>query len=97
MFRGFVDTPGSVKITADEIVVRLSKRAHNPLLQEACLIQRTKAVPWLADRVCASGVSMTIATPRPPAATAGVPRSLTLPGKLGGRSGKVRGTAKIGV
>ena len=50
VFRKFVDTPGSVKITADEIVVRLSKRAHNPLLQEACLIQRTKAVPWLADR-----------------------------------------------
>ena len=50
VFRKFVDTPGSVKITADEIVVRLSKRAQNPLLQEACLIQRTKAVPWLADR-----------------------------------------------
>jgi hypothetical protein len=50
VFRKFVDTPGSVKITADEIVVRLSKRAHNPLLQEACLIQRTKTVPWLADR-----------------------------------------------
>ena len=50
VFRKFVDTPGSVKITADEIVVRLSKRAHNPLLKEACLNQRTKTVPWLADR-----------------------------------------------
>ena len=56
VFRKFVVTPGSVKITADEIVVRLSKwGAHNPLLQEACLIQRTKTVPWLADRWCASG------------------------------------------
>ena len=52
VFRKFVDTPGSYlsRLRADEIVVRLSKRAHNPLLQEACLIQRTKAVPWLADR-----------------------------------------------
>jgi hypothetical protein len=50
MFRKFVDTPGSVTITAEEIVVRLSKRAHNPLLQEAGLTKRTGAVPWLAER-----------------------------------------------
>lgn len=50
LFRKFVDTPGSVTITAEEIVVRLSKRAHNPLLQEARLLQRTDAVPWLDGR-----------------------------------------------
>jgi transposase len=50
VFRKFVDTPGSVAITAEEIVVRLSKRAHNPLLKEAGLTQRTSAVPWLAGR-----------------------------------------------
>src|SRR4051794_30899405 len=50
VFRKFVDTPGSVTITAEEIVVRLSKRAHNPLIQEAGLTQRTQAVPWLAGR-----------------------------------------------
>lgn len=50
VFRKFVDTPGSVTITAEEIVVRLSKRAHNPLLQEAGLTQRTGAVPWLGNR-----------------------------------------------
>jgi transposase len=50
LFRKFVDTPGSVTITAEEIVVRLSKRAHNPLLQEARLTQRTGAVPWLGGR-----------------------------------------------
>jgi transposase len=50
VFRKFVDTPGSVTITAEEIVVRLSKRAHNPLLQEARLTQRTDAVPWLGGR-----------------------------------------------
>jgi hypothetical protein len=50
VFRKFVDTPGSVRIMAEEIVVRLSKRAHNPLLKEAGLTQRTGAVPWLAGR-----------------------------------------------
>lgn len=50
LFRKFVDTPGSVMITAAEIVVRLSKRAHNPLLTEAGLTHRTRAVPWLGGR-----------------------------------------------
>jgi hypothetical protein len=50
VFRKFVDTPGSVTITAAEVVVRLSKRAHHPLLKEAGLTQRTGAVPWLAGR-----------------------------------------------
>ena len=50
VFRKFVDTPGSVTITAEEIVVRLSKRAHNPLLKEAGLTHRTGAVPWLGGR-----------------------------------------------
>jgi transposase len=50
VFRKFVDTPGSVTIKPEEIVVRLSKRAHNPLLREAGLTQRTSAVPWLAGR-----------------------------------------------
>jgi hypothetical protein len=50
LFRKFVDTAGSVRITAEEIVVRLSKRAHNPLVQEAGLTQRTQPVPWLGSR-----------------------------------------------
>jgi hypothetical protein len=50
VFRKFVDTPGSVSIEAEEIVVRLSKRAHNPLVKEAGLTQRTSTVPWLANR-----------------------------------------------
>ena len=50
VYRKFVDTAGSVTITAEEIVVRLSKRAHNPLLQEAGLTQRTDCVPWLGGR-----------------------------------------------
>ena len=98
VFRKFVDTPGSVKITADEIVVRLSKRAqNNPLLQEACLDPSYQGGAVAGGSLCASGVSMTIATPRPPAATAGVP-PVAIAGQVGGRAfRKVRGTAKIGV
>ena len=50
LFRKFVDNAGSVRITAEEIVVRLSKRAHNPLVQEAGLTRRTQPVPWLGGR-----------------------------------------------
>jgi transposase len=50
VFRKFVDTPGVIEVTADGIIVRLSKRAHNPLLKEAGLTQPTRAVPWLGGR-----------------------------------------------
>ena len=43
LFRKFVDTPGVIEITAEGIIVRLSKRAHNPLLKEAGLTQPTRA------------------------------------------------------
>ena len=39
LFRKFVDTPGTIEITAEGVIVRLSKRAHNPLLKEAGLTQ----------------------------------------------------------
>jgi transposase len=50
LFRKFVDTPGQIEITAKGILVRLNKRAHNPLLKEAGLTQPTRAVPWLGGR-----------------------------------------------
>jgi len=50
LFRKFVDTSGVVEITSKGIIVRLSKRAHNPLLKEAGLMQPTRAVPWLGGR-----------------------------------------------
>ena len=50
LFRKFVDTPGMIEITAKGVIVRLSKRAHNPLLKEAGLTQPTRAVPWLGGR-----------------------------------------------
>jgi transposase len=50
VFRKFVDTPGTIEITTQGVVVRLNKRAHNPLLKEAGLTQPTRAVPWLGNR-----------------------------------------------
>jgi hypothetical protein len=50
LFRKFVDTPGVIEITAQEIIVHLSKRAHNPLLKEAGLTKPTGPVPWLRGR-----------------------------------------------
>ena len=50
VFRKFVDTPGVIEVTGQGIIVRLSKRAHNPLLKEAGLMQLTPGVPWLGGR-----------------------------------------------
>ena len=50
LFRKFIDTQGFIEITGKEVVVRLSKRAHNPLLKEAGLTEPTRPVPWLKGR-----------------------------------------------
>jgi hypothetical protein len=50
LFRKFVDTPGSIEVTEHEVVVRLVKRSHHPLLREAGLTAPSQAVPWLGGR-----------------------------------------------
>jgi transposase len=50
LFRKFIDTSGDIEIREKGIVVRLSNRAHNPLLKEAGLTEPTRPVPWLGDR-----------------------------------------------
>ena len=50
LYRKFVDASGVIEITASEVIVHLSKRAHNPLLKAAGLTQPTRPVPWLGDR-----------------------------------------------
>jgi transposase len=50
LFRKFVDTTGSVEIEEDKVIVRLVKRAHNPVLKEAGLTGPTPPVPWLGNR-----------------------------------------------
>jgi hypothetical protein len=50
LFRKFIGTPGDIEVTAKGIIVRLRKRAHNPLLKEARLTEPTRPVPWLGGR-----------------------------------------------
>jgi transposase len=50
LFRKFVDSSGDIEITAQAVIVRLSKLAHNPLLKEAGLTKPTQPVPWLGGR-----------------------------------------------
>jgi transposase len=50
LFRKFIDTAGAVEITPRGIMVRLTKRAHNPVLKEAGLTGPTPPVPWLGGR-----------------------------------------------
>jgi transposase len=50
LFRKFVDTQGTIEITTKAVIVRLNKRAHNPLLKEAGLMRPTHPVPWLGGR-----------------------------------------------
>lgn len=50
LFRDFIDAVGHVTITAREVVVRLQKRAHNPLLLTAGFAERNPRIPWLGGR-----------------------------------------------
>ena len=50
LFRKFVDTSGIIETRANEVIVHISKRAHNPLLKEAGLTKPTRPVPWLGGR-----------------------------------------------
>ena len=50
LFRKFVDTSGIIETRANEVIVHISKRAHNPLLKEAGLTKPTQPVPWLGGR-----------------------------------------------
>jgi hypothetical protein len=50
LYRKFIDTTGSIEIEDERVRVRLSKRAHNPLIKEAGLTGLTGPVPWLAGR-----------------------------------------------
>ena len=61
LFRKIVDTPGTIEIMPEGVVVRLSKRADNPLLKEAGLMGPTRAVPCLGGGC----VHLTDPGPRP--------------------------------
>ena len=50
LHRNFVDASGEIVVAADEIIVRPTKRAHNPVLKEAGFDQPSQPIPWLGDR-----------------------------------------------
>jgi hypothetical protein len=50
LFRKFVNTPGRIEITPEEVVVYFEKRSHNPILKEAGFDKITALVPWLNNK-----------------------------------------------
>ena len=50
IFRDFIDAVGLITLTADEIIVRYQKRAHNPLLIAAGFANTNVPVPWLGGK-----------------------------------------------
>ena len=50
IFRKLVSAPAGIEITAGEIIVSLSRRAHNPLLLEAGYGEVRQEIPWLDNR-----------------------------------------------
>ena len=51
IFRDLVESTAHVAITEDEIVVKLNKRAHNPLLIAAGFADEKVPVPWFDGKV----------------------------------------------
>jgi hypothetical protein len=50
LFRRFLDTTARVTVAADEVTVRLPRRAHNPILLDAGLIGSAVPIPWWQGR-----------------------------------------------
>jgi hypothetical protein len=50
LYRLFVATEGVIRTTPDELVVRLERRSHKPILREAALDREPTPIPWLGGR-----------------------------------------------
>jgi len=50
IFRRFLDTPARVSVTAQQVRVRLSRRAHHPLLLSTGMLDQSPRVPWWGGR-----------------------------------------------
>jgi hypothetical protein len=50
LYRLFVATEGVIRTTPEELVVRLERRSHNPILREAALDREPIPIPWLGGR-----------------------------------------------
>lgn len=50
LYRKFVETGGTVRITDDQIHVHFDKRSHNPILRQAALDSQTTRIPWAGGK-----------------------------------------------
>ena len=50
VFRRFLDTPARINVSDDEVKVILPRRAHNPILIDAGLIEKTTPIAWWGGR-----------------------------------------------
>jgi len=50
IWRRFLKSPAQVRITDDEVVVELPRRAHNPILIASGLLEERTQVPWWGGR-----------------------------------------------
>jgi hypothetical protein len=50
IFRKFIDTPGKIHIGANEVEVRLNKRATNPILLQSGLLNTPFELPWISGK-----------------------------------------------
>lgn len=50
LYRKFVETAGRVEIAADHLTVHFDRRAHNPIVREACLDRTCPPISWLGNR-----------------------------------------------
>lgn len=50
LYRKFVETPGQVELTAQQVLVRFDRRSHNPIMREGALDRGSPSIPWLNGR-----------------------------------------------
>jgi hypothetical protein len=50
LFRRFLDTTARIFVSPHEVLVRLPRRAHNPILLDAGLIGEKTTIPWWGNR-----------------------------------------------
>ena len=50
LYRLFVETPGTVEVREDRIVIHFDRRSHIPVLRAAALDKDPVPIPWLGNR-----------------------------------------------
>ena len=50
LYRKFVETGGHLTVRGDELVVSFDRRAHNPVIAQACLDHDAPSIPWLHNK-----------------------------------------------